>query len=399
MRSLRTRFLVVMGLGLVPLLAFEIHNESAARQFRAELMRDEALRLVRLVDAGQRHIADSAEQVLGVLVRTPSVQDHVPGQCTRLFANVQANSERISTVVLFDLNGHPTCQAPQLDPSEAAADRPYFQRALQGAGLAVGDYAVGRRTGVSSLHVAQAIPGPDGKPAGVIALSLRLDWLQQQLDQLSLPRGAVATVADRNGVILARAPRAVRLPATPERPEMVFNPQLLQGDQIQVADILGRSQRPRLVAFIPPASSPTGLMVSVSLDRATAFAAVTRQDWDGEALIVAGAVLALLVAALSGNRLIRRPLERLLDATARWRTGDLGARTGLRHDRSEFGRLANALDDLAATLADREATLRASETRLLLSQEAGRVGIWEWNLDTDEQHWSDVQRRLFGMPP
>ena len=48
---------------------------------------------------------------------------------------------------------------------------------------------------------------------------------------------------------------------------------------------------------------------------------------------------AILITALLGGHLIRRPVERLLVVADRWRAGDLTARSGLRVDGSEFGRL------------------------------------------------------------
>ena len=64
------------------------------------------------------------------------------------------------------------------------------------------------------------------------------------------------------------------------------------------------------------------------------------------------------MTALLGGRLIRRPLDRLLDVADRWRTGDFTARTGLRPDRSEFGRLAAAFDRMAVAQEARERALR-----------------------------------------
>jgi PAS domain S-box-containing protein len=46
-----------------------------------------------------------------------------------------------------------------------------------------------------------------------------------------------------------------------------------------------------------------------------------------------------------------------------------------------------------------EAALSASEERLRMSQEAGRVGSWDWNLVTRKLHWSDLQCRQFGVDP
>ena len=122
----------------------------------------------------------------------------------------------------------------------------------------------------------------------------------------------------------------------------------------------GLNGQPEFVAYSPPGAEPKGLLITVGLDRDTTFAAVTQADRAGLVLIAAGGVAALLVTALAGGRLIRRPLDRLLGAADRWRTGDLAARTGLRKDASEFGRLAAAFDAMAAALEARERNLHTA---------------------------------------
>jgi two-component system cell cycle sensor histidine kinase/response regulator CckA len=46
-----------------------------------------------------------------------------------------------------------------------------------------------------------------------------------------------------------------------------------------------------------------------------------------------------------------------------------------------------------------EQALQSSEERLRLALEAGAMGIWEWNLGTDEATWSEGHHKLFGLSP
>ncbi|MCW8088178.1 PAS domain-containing protein [Sabulicella glaciei] len=43
--------------------------------------------------------------------------------------------------------------------------------------------------------------------------------------------------------------------------------------------------------------------------------------------------------------------------------------------------------------------LQESEERLRLAQEAGDVGLWDWDLRTGKVFWSDVYRRIWSIPP
>ena len=44
-----------------------------------------------------------------------------------------------------------------------------------------------------------------------------------------------------------------------------------------------------------------------------------------------------------------------------------------------------------------EEILKQNEERLRLAQNAGRIGTWEWNVETDEIIWSDMTYQIFGL--
>jgi PAS domain S-box-containing protein len=48
---------------------------------------------------------------------------------------------------------------------------------------------------------------------------------------------------------------------------------------------------------------------------------------------------------------------------------------------------------------DPVAALRESERRLRLAVEAARIGIWDWNVLTNEMVWSDEAKAIAGLPP
>ncbi|HEX7512531.1 MAG TPA: PAS domain-containing protein, partial [Candidatus Methylomirabilis sp.] len=66
-------------------------------------------------------------------------------------------------------------------------------------------------------------------------------------------------------------------------------------------------------------------------------------------------VFALLVTGIGSRALILQPVSALLQTMRRLGAGELAARTGLPHTRSEVGQLAAALDEMANHLEAREA--------------------------------------------
>jgi PAS domain S-box-containing protein len=65
-----------------------------------------------------------------------------------------------------------------------------------------------------------------------------------------------------------------------------------------------------------------------------------------------------------------------------------------------FGRPAviGLILDITARKAA-EVALRESEQRLLLAQEGAHVGIWDWDLRTNQSYWSPEAERLYGVAP
>ena len=65
-------------------------------------------------------------------------------------------------------------------------------------------------------------------------------------------------------------------------------------------------------------------------------------------------------------------------------------------------RFVQAVANVIGTAVERRRTERALETsdrRLRMAQEAGRMGVWEWDLRTDEIIWSEALELLWGLPP
>lgn len=57
-----------------------------------------------------------------------------------------------------------------------------------------------------------------------------------------------------------------------------------------------------------------------------------------------------------------------------------------------------ALREIVLRLDEAQAALDRSETRLQLAQDAGEVGLWDWEVETGEGHWSPTLYRNLGLP-
>ncbi len=336
MKSLLARFLLVVAAAALPSVALQLYSEGEARQVRQQLLQDEALRLVRNVASEQQRILDGADQLLSGIAATPAVQEGLLNLCQRLMATLLQEQPRYTGAAFIGLDGHTICGPGPVDPGVNASNRAHFRLALQTGGFVVGEYVVGDVTGQRSVHLAKPVRNRDGAIIGVASLALSLDWLGRQLEALALPAGTGRAIMDRNGTTLARFPDPQHTVGQPMPAENRFT---LAGSEVRLAPITDRDGNKRILGYSPPGADPKGLLVAVGLDQAVSYAAVARANRTGLALILGSAALALLITALLGTQLIRRPVRRLLAAAERWRAGDLTARSGVRADSSEFGRL------------------------------------------------------------
>jgi signal transduction histidine kinase len=360
-RSLRIRLLLIVAVALAPALAFQAWIEADAARLRERLVEEQAMRLVRLVLAQEQRIFDGAEQTLNAIASSPAVQNHDAEACQQMLVRLLAQVPRYNNAAVSGPDGKLLCAAVGTDLSPGVGDREYFRRALQTGGFVIGDYTTGRFSGKPAIHVAQPYRDATGGVAGVVAAALSTDWLNRQLETLGLSPEAAASVSDRNGIVVARYPDGARYIGKPITPDARA---AIKGDRAGVAPMTGLEGRPRIVGYAPLGGQELGLRVAVGLDREVAFAELTAAKRQGLLLIVAGAVLGLAVTALLGGRLINRPAGRLLTASRRWTEGEFVVRTGLRHDRSEFGRLAAGFDAMAEALQARERELHLSEAAL-----------------------------------
>jgi len=222
---------------------------------------------------------------------------------------------------------------------------------------------------------------PGGRIIGVVAAALDLKWLGQYIRSRPLPQGDSLTIADRNGIIIAREPYPERFVGTPIPEE--FLP-LVSAPAAGALELLSQDGTRRVLGYIPARIGPVpGLYVSAGLGADHAFAAIDRATGRGFGLIALGLLAAVAAALLAGRRFFRQPIEALLAVAGRWRTGDYSVRTGLDRSAGEFGVLGAEFDRMAAEIEHREverdralAASRESEARLLTVVESLPFAFW-----------------------
>ena len=260
--------------------------------------------------------------------------------------------------------------------------------------MSIGDYQVGRITGKPSFNLGYPVFDPSGQVQAVVFAALDLDWLNRSdyALQMQLPQGATWTKIDGKGTILVRYPAPEKWLVGEPLPEMSLLKTFLtrKNGVMEAVDPKGisvfydfTSTRSALVA---------GDVISIlSIPRKVLFAEPDRVMIRNLTSVGIVAGLVLVIGWIGSRYLILRPIQALVNFTARLGAGDHSARTGLPRARDELRQLMRAFDQMAEALQQREAerqsadhALKASEMRYRRLFETAQDGILILNADTGQ---------------
>ena len=365
--SVRFNLVLVVLVGVAPMLVAVLLFGWEFRQHEI----DEAKTMIMsaadsYVDLQSREAA-RLRDAMGRLAASGEVRSGDVAACDVLFRHFLLSNSNYVNVALLSPQGDALASALPFD-RQNLADRKEVRDALATGAFAVGEYAVGRVSGVRILPFALPVVDESGRITAVLLATLRLADMDAIFDRSHLPPGSFVSVADRKGRRLYRHPEDAERPVggfvDRERWRQVEAAGL--GPLLYVAPVGEESVR-RIVAALPlalaPGREPYGcVFVGIPERQLIARAdAVTRRHlaWLGASLCLSAAL-----AWIIGKYGIHDRLSRLVAVAERLGAGDLSARSEMVGLTGSFGRLAGAFDDMAAALEADAAERRLASERL-----------------------------------
>jgi HAMP domain-containing protein/Tfp pilus assembly protein PilE len=346
--TLLSRLFVLVAVALLPAVALQAYNEFYLRSARQVEVQDQALSLAKLSAAEQQQIVQGIRQALIALSELPAIKAKDAQACNAYLSRIQRQYPAFLAFAATDTNGELFCDTRSTHKPVTVAGRAYFASALNTGAFTVGKFTVGRFSGQNILPFALPFYGDDGRMGGVILAGLGLEWLADHIAQKGTPAGASIAITDRNGTYLARYPDNPRFAGT-----TMPGDKYLKIDERGAIDILDIDGVARIEGYSALPAESGGLVVSIGLNKAQAFAEIQHHTQRDTLLIVLSALLVLGLTSLGARRFIHRPLGELVDAANQWRLGNFTRRVNIRQ-KSEISRVADAFNTLADALEHRE---------------------------------------------
>lgn len=366
--SLRSRLFLLVILLVLPTVILILYSAAEQRRLVAEEIKQNALRLVRLVALEQKQLVDITHETLLLLAQIPEVQSGDRTRCNALFAKLlQMHPLHVNFGVLRP-SGELQCSGVPVSHRIHASDRLYFRRALASRAFSVGELQIGHATGKPSINFAYPILDHKGEVRNVLFAALGLTFIHQRAAQAQLPPGSTLTLLDENGTVFVRYP-SDKLVGNQMRDAPIVE-KILTRRAEGTAEEIGLDGVPHLSAFVPLAYAPqnqTFGYVLISIPKAIAYAPINKLLVRNLVALTLVILVAIAAVFIFGEFFILRPTNTLLAATRRLAAGDLSTRAGLPRESGELGQLAAAFDDMAASLEHRiqERTRTEEEVRLL----------------------------------
>jgi len=369
--SLRIRLLLLVLAVIVPVLGLSVyHGIEGRNKDRLKALAD-AGRLARNAAMLYEDTISETRQILLTLSQIPQFLQQDSAACSKIFADLLEKTERHSGFAAAKPNGEVFASAPAITKPVSFADRPWFRRLVQTRGFVIGEYSIGRLSGIPTVVLGYPVLDHTGQLVAVFSAGLDLGRLQQTLLKIDLPDEAILTVIDGNGTVLLRFPDPEKFAGKKMPESSIVNAMLTKKEGAD--EEVGLDGAPRLYGYTTVGSGIGALHISVGIPKQAAYADLKRNMVHAFTLLGLVSALALLGAWLFGKILIISPVNRLIGVTKQLAGGDLTVRTGRAADTGELGLLASNFDQMAGALQSREEKRRLAEEALRANEEKYRL--------------------------
>ena len=362
-RGLRVRLLLLVVLAAVPAIALLTYNASRERDDLGRTEQAEAIRMVQLAADYHGWLVNSTKEVLSSMATAPVVANGNWSRCSAFMSQFIAKNPRYSNMGVASISGEILCSALPVKPNINLKDRAYFQRALRAKDFAIGEYQVGRVTGLPSVGIGYPLVDSRGRVTAIVYAALRLSSLQSTVDALPPGREALLLMFDRNGQLLAKYATQTQ-PAVPAPVSAEVFRRSLEHLSGTVDEKLAGEQWIFSYAAAGLPDDPHGLTIALGYP-VSRLVGAAQARYRGNVAGLIGVVLAALLAGwLGAEAFVLKQIKELAGAIGKFSAGDFRTRARNAESHDELGRLAQDFNQMADQIESQMERLQSISSRL-----------------------------------
>ncbi len=364
--GLRFRLLLLVLVACAPLVGLTLHDASKERRRAVAAWSQQARQLARVAHHEEAELLCQTRQLLLAVSESSAAGSPSPKACRKPLEEIFASYPSYANLGLMDTHGVVLASALPLAEPDNLADRALADRVLQTRAFAIGGRLALIAKGKPAVAFGHPVFDASESVHAVVVAWMGLDWFTGAGSELSknVPNGASWTVVGSNRTVLLRYPASSPPSGPPFPNRALVNTAFSQPDSIvEAPDSRGI---PSYFAFQPLDSqlAPGNAVTILGIPRRVLFAQGNRELIRDLGWIGIAASLALALGWVESNFLVVRPVKVLMRASARLASGDLSARTGLRHGKDELGQLTRSFDHMAQALEQRDLERQLAEETL-----------------------------------
>jgi PAS domain S-box-containing protein len=402
-KSIRTSLLFLVLLIFIPLFAIVFHS---AWQYRLSFRRfasENALRAARNLAEQQKLIESNTHQFLLVLSQLPEIKSDDSARINRLLNSFLLKNPSYASLLMVDTKGEMIATGSHCVKLNVS-DRKYFKDAIRTRAFAVGEYTMGRLTHKPVIHYAQPVMGKDGSIHSILVVSFDLKYYDEVFKKSNLGEDATFTFVDHRGVILYQSENISYGVGLSENDAILDK---IAGDKPESTFVAkGNDGINRLFGYegLTVDKGKPYMYMYVSIPEKIAYSEFHKILSFNIVLWILGALLVMASAYFFSLKFIIKPIDRLVKTARTIAEGKLETRTGLADNRTEFGKLAKAIDEMTDDLYRREMEqkktqkdLRRLKERFELAINSAHIGIWDWHIRNNTLLWDKNMFNLYGI--
>ncbi len=348
--TLRQRLQIIITLALLPVILVSIFQGVERARLDIANVHDRLLQSAHTVAGGDQNLLAAAEQVLRAVGSLSEVRG-MNGNCDGVLSDTLIGVRYFSNLTRIDEHGRVVCSAMALAKGLNVDDFKVFQAAQKTGAMVVSNELTSSVTGQPVIGAMLALQKPDGRFDGTVAIALDVHWIDYMMRAAMLPKGAVVTVYDRSGKVIATnnkdvgAAIAKSALAAGGDPEQVSSAVDSRGDLWRYgnASLIGNS------IFVAFAMGQRRLFGDTYLHVGLDFALPI--------LMIGFAWFAIWLAT---DRQVTQWIAYLRRIAAAYRSGHYAIRPDLADAPIEFRLLGDAMSEMAQGIQDRDRRLRES---------------------------------------